>query len=73
MYDDKNIEYCYGQSMSLKNLEKFCQEGKIIICCSLNKDKFNQIFEKYNYKVTKEGYELTGHNDFYQYMLEKQV
>lgn len=73
MYDDKNIEYCYGKLVSLKKLEKFCQEGKIIICCSLNKKEFDPIFEKYNYKVVKEGYELTSHNDFYQYVLKKQI
>ena len=67
----ENCEFFYARPVNKKKFKKTLEEGKDIIVDEQNLKTVKDILRKADYVCVWDCYEMTGHNDLYQYYFEK--
>lgn len=71
MEDFKNCEFFYARPVNKKKFKKALEEGKDVIVDEQNLETVRDILREADYTCVWDCYEMTGHNDLYQYYFEK--
>ena len=67
----ENCEFFYARPVNKKKFKKTLKKGKDIIVDEQNLKTVEEDLKKAEYVCTRECYEMTGHNDLYQYYFKK--
>ena len=66
-----HTEFLYGHKVTQKEVDNAINSGLQIVTDRQNLDFVEPILLRNNYKIASEKYEMTGHNDLYQYLFIK--
>lgn len=67
----ENCEFFYGSPVNKEKFKKALKEGKDVIVDEQNLETVRDILREADYVCAWDCYEMTGHNDLYQYYFEK--
>lgn len=67
----ENCEFFYARPVNKKKFKKTLEEGKDIIVDEQNLKTVKEDLKKAGYVCIREGHNMTGNNDLYQYYFEK--
>lgn len=71
-YDDNNTEFCYGRIWSDEEMQKVFDKRMDFITDLQNlSPEREELIKSNNYELKREGYELTGLCDLYQFYFVK--
>ena len=71
MENFKNCEFFYGRPVNKRRFKKVLKKGTDLIIDEQNLKTVKEDLEKAGYVCVWDCYEMTGHNDLYQYYFEK--